>query len=149
MSDSPQRFENEGNAYERAGFPGVAAMLGTAFTGGAFGELQKHINKLVQEPEERFAIYVDAISRSFNGRQGVTISEDDIVAMLMKIRRLQYVDKKNPTAYILGYLASNGGSRMDKKRVNEVITKILIYSEDSSVLPPDVIRYARLWMTLG
>jgi hypothetical protein len=149
MNDSPEKYQAEGNAYLRAGFVGVDAFLGTNIEDGPLGEMQKRINKTVQEPAERFAVYVDAISRSLNQRQGIEISENDIVAMLMKIRSLQYIDKKNATAYVLGYLASYGGTRMIKSKVDNVITEVLIHSQDSSVYPADVVRYARLWMSLG
>jgi hypothetical protein len=151
MSNSPGGpvYADEGNAYLRAGFSGAAAFLGgTSFADGPFGEMQKRINKMVQEPAERFAIYVDAISRSLGERPGVSISEDDIVAMLMKIRNLQYIEKKNATAYVMGYIASSGGSKMTKSSVDKVINQVLPYSSDSSVLPPDVVRYTRLWMDL-
>ena len=149
MSGSPSYFQDEANAYDRAGFGGAAAFLGTNFGDGPFADMAKNINKLVQDPADRFAVYVDAICRSLKGREGVMISEDDIIAMLMKIRRLQYIEKKNATSYVLGYIASSGGTRLDKKIIARTITQTLGYSRDSSVLPADVIRYARLWMTLG
>lgn len=142
-------FKPSINAYERAGLPSaVAAMLGTNI-GGELGELEKKINRLVQDPADRFAIYVDAISRSLINRDIVKLSQDDIESMLMPIRNIKNVEHKNPTAYILGYIASQGGRSLQHQIVEKVLKVMLPSVEDSSVKEPDVIRYARFWMILG
>ena len=77
------------------------------------------------------------------------LSQDDISFMKNKLSNVKNVDMKNPTAFVLGYLATNKGSGSIKKSViNVVFEKFLTRVEDSSVKKADVVRYARLWTQL-
>lgn len=145
--DTGPKFEAERGAYERTG-PGGRLNL-TLIQGGNLGELQKKATKELATPEERFQLYVDAISRKLNGDGVYDIGQADIDAMLDMIPNVQNVRYKNPTAYILGYLASRGGSNMDSKTVKNVLRNIDSHQiVENGVTAPDVIRYGRYWMTL-
>jgi len=140
-------YKAEINVYERCGMPGpAAAFFGSTISGGDFGDLQRKINRMVQDPVERFAVYVDAISRNLNSNRDIEIVDNDIIEMLTHIKDIKDVQYKNPSAYILGYLATNGGRKMDKSTVKNVIEKILPQVSGGSVEPADIIRYSRLWM---
>jgi hypothetical protein len=152
-SNSEESFEDEIKfkpsikAYEHVGLSAaVSAMLGTIMEGN-LGELQKKINKMIQNPVDRFAIYVDAISRSLTSREIINLTQDDIINMLLPIKNIKNIEHKNPTAYILGYVATEGGISLNKKNIQKVF-KILSSLEDYSIKEPDVIRYSRFWMTL-
>ena len=78
------------------------------------------------------------------------LSQDDISNMknsLSKVNKIQY---KNPTAYVLGYLAANRGSNDDlnKNTVISVFKRFLPRVSDASVHEADIVRYARLWSNM-
>ena len=64
--------------------------------------------------------------------------------LLSKVGNITNVQYKNPSAYILGYLALNKG-QIDKKRVKHIFNSVLPDFKEEGVTPPDVIRYARYW----
>lgn len=110
---------------------------------------QNRIERSMMDPLERFRMYVDAISRNLNNWDGVNLSEQSIERLLVTAEKLEVINHKNPTAYILGFLATDGGKKLTKARFNNVIEKVLPHAQEGSVLPPDVIRYARLWENLS
>lgn len=133
-------------AYERAGPPGA---LGTSLIkSGTMAEIRKQLIKEISNPEERLRIFVDAISRKLNGEDIVRITQEDIDTMLEKIPTIPKAKYKNPSAYILGYLASRGGKKLDPSHVKKIIRTILPHLQDSGVEPADVVRYARFWTTI-
>lgn len=138
--DQGPQFEAEIGAFERTGMGG---RLGTGVIGGLMGDIQKKMSRELSSPEDRFKIYVDAISRKLEGDGTVHISNQDIDAMLDKVSEIENVRYKNPTAYILGFLASRGGRNMDN--VTNVIKNVLPLIGDVGVEAPDVVRYARYW----
>jgi hypothetical protein len=142
FADTTPVYEAEIGAFERTGMGG---RVGTALAGGIIGDLQKKMMREMASPEERFAQYVDAISRRLNGEDIVSISNPEIDTMLDKIPSIAAVRYKNPTAYILGFLASRGGRVMDRDKVVDIITNVLPLIGDSGVEGPDVVRYARYW----
>lgn len=101
----------------------------------------------IQDPVERFQSQVDGISRSL-ADNGASIAESDIARMLEKISSLNKVEYKNPTAYVLGYLASTRGTEITQSSTSNVFDKVLPSARDRSVKPEDVLRYARLWIKL-
>ena len=85
-------------AYNRVGLPGD-------IHGGFIGSDGK-INRNMLEPLEIFQMQVDAIARKLKGQNIKKImDESDIQKMIEKSNKLMYVNYKNPTAYVLGYLA--------------------------------------------
>lgn len=100
-------------------------------------------------PEERFNVYVEAISRSLNSDGIFTIEQKDINTMLERSSFIQNIRYRNPTAFILGYLASKGGVAIDKRRVANIFENMKIPEiTEQGITKPDVIRYARYWMNL-
>jgi hypothetical protein len=142
--DDPQPMTAEVKAFERAG-PG-STLIGPSF--GDLNEIAKKMRIISEDYSEQFALYVDAISRKLNSNEEINISEDDITAMLNNIRKLKNVEHINPSAYILGYIASNGGKNMNIEKVKWVINVVSPKLDIGSVKPPDIVRYARFWMSL-
>ena len=133
--EKSREFQPEARAYERVGISG--SMLGD------FSDI-----RMVQDPSDRFIIYVDAISRKLMS-EDTDLDENDLTTMLTKAREIPNIGYKNPTAYVLGYIASSGGRKnLVTKNVTKVINDILPKVHDVSVTPPDIIRYIRLWQSL-
>lgn len=124
-------------AIERVGLPGLE-VLGLGKT--------DNFNK---NPLEYFQTKVDAISRNLSVKYKINISQDDINIMLRKSDLLMKVEHKNPTAYILGFLATSGGRNIDQKTVINVIKNILPFVEKNFVTAPDIIRYSKLWLEIN
>lgn len=145
-SSSEEEWENESNegkfeaeigVYGRVGLPG-SDLVGKAPT--------SRLEKSMQEPIERFRQRVNAIALNLQNFDS-SIDKGIIIEMLTVAADLNVVEHKNPSAYVLGYLASGGGELISIENVNYVIEKLLPHV-DESVLPPDIIRYARLWLNL-
>ena len=103
-----------------------------------------------QDPRGRFCLKVDAICRNISSNctsMGMSISEDEIQFLLNKSQNLNRIQFLNPTAFVLGYLATNGGKKkITKTSLNNVFTCYIdIVANDNSIKKPDIIRYARLW----
>lgn len=138
-----QFFAIEAKAFERAGPSAYLSELTSA-------DLNKKVDKSTS-PEDRFLIFTDAIARKIMGEritigQTDALTESDIETILKKTRYIVGLRFKNPTAYILGYIASKGGTEIKKKRLDIVFEKLLPrFGEDAGVKEADVIRYARYW----
>lgn len=125
-------FKAEAKAYERLG----GAVLLSEITGK---------KKMAEDPIERFSIQIDAISRSL--KEYGNISESDIVLMINKVSLVKNLEHKNPTGYVLGFLASQKGKSIDKNSVNFVFKEVLPHAGEN-IEKEDVIRYARFWLNL-
>ena len=104
-----------------------------------------------QTPLGRFCLRVDAVSRNINSTcMGFSLPDDQIEILLEKGQELDRVEFKNPTAFVLGYLATARGSRkIAKSLLDNVWTcykSIGSINKDLSIRKPDIIRYARLWV---
>jgi len=134
--DGPD-YREEVAVYERVGLPGA----------GLIGEIPENkIERAMMDPLQRFRLFVDVISRSL--MEYSDINESSINIMLEKAAELQAAEHKNPTAYILGYVASGGGRDMSRQNFSRAVKLISHVKDTGSVLPPDIIRYARLWQNL-
>lgn len=96
------------------------------------------------------------------------LSMDDLQVILGNIKNLDKPEFKNATGYVLGYIASNGGRKITELSMNSAFCLLNHYNnpesqqyckenkykktnyviEDPLVLEYDVIRYARLWISL-
>lgn len=126
--DDDDDFEADFNARERTSF----APMG--FTEG----------ERAKTTEDKFKIIVDAV---VNSLQPDFIARSATNDLFMAADKLQYIKFKNPTAFVLGYIATNGGGKFTPAAVAKAY-KALENVRDTSVQPPDVIRYGRLWLTL-
>lgn len=111
---------------ERATF-GQLGVVGAAFT----------------DAEDMFTIKVDAIARDIKGEFSLT--GKDISFMIEKSKDIPFIQYKNAEAYVLGYIASNGGTNLNKPTVSKVFKMLSSYP---NVKEEDVVRYGRLWMNL-
>jgi hypothetical protein len=135
FSDNESDFGNEAKAFERAG----GGLLQELLTGVYTDDID--MKKRDMPPIDRFLISTDAMCRSLK------LSTSDINTILTKARyEVAGVEYKNYVAFILGFLASEGGSSLKVKKVRSVIQDILPQvAERAGVEPEDVVRYARYW----
>uniref|UniRef100_A0A6C0CZN2 Uncharacterized protein n=1 Tax=viral metagenome TaxID=1070528 RepID=A0A6C0CZN2_9ZZZZ len=106
-------------------------------------------DKFDRNPYTDFVVRVNAISLDLNSFDNFTnkLKDSDIKEMIEYAANIHNIQYKNPTAYILGYIATNGGKNIDKKKVDYLIKNVLDITMDrSSVTPPDIIRYSRFWL---
>lgn len=135
-------FQNEAEAYKRAGIGRMSEFL-TGVT-----DPDKKVGKDTS-PEDRFIIFMSAIARRIKEEKIAVMEEKDIETLLVKTKDIIELKYKNPTAYVLGYIATQGGKTMDVDRVKKVIEKVLPkLGKDSGVEGPDVVRYARYWKNI-
>lgn len=115
----------------------------------------KAIGKL--EPEDKFKYFTGKYIGIINDNEifPYKIGQDDILKICEMIEGNDIIHNLNPIAYILGYISTDGGRRMNKKEITyindnlERILKDISEDEDNkegSIVPADVIRYARFWM---
>jgi hypothetical protein len=103
----------------------------------------------VQTPLGRFCLYVNSVGRQLEAEK--CIKPQDINHLLEKAQQIERVPYLNPTAFVLGYMASAGGTKsVSKVSLNQAwkCYEQLDYPKDESVFKPDIIRYARYWKTL-
>jgi hypothetical protein len=132
------QMEGEVNAFERVGLRNDFNMIDLE-------NLDKK-NKLKKTPLERFYETTNAICQQLFDKN--KLSEIDIKNILENIGKIDKPEYKNATGYILGYIVSNGGNKIIKKKLLDS-EDILDNLEDKSVQIPDIIRYSRLWMNLN
>ena len=114
LEDNPNtNFQNEIGAYSRAGGGVNIGLI------GADGK----IDQSIIDPLDRFKIFVDATARKLIDTQYIT--EIDINVLLENANNLKYVNYKNSTAYVLGYIVSKGGREIEITHFNDIIKKIL------------------------
>lgn len=140
-SESPDEYEGtnfEASWAQTQHSSKASVLFGTT----VFGEdLKKGMRNV--SPEDRFRIKVNSESVKLKNMRYV--DDKDIKDMLELSTKID-VKHLNPTAYIMGYIATKylPGSKT-KNSVEFVIKKVLPQAnEDDGVQPPDVIRYFRL-----
>ncbi len=96
-------------------------------------------------PEDRFMVFVNAISADLK------LDQRDIRKMLSVVEehRINHIAYRNPAVFVLGFIATNGGSNLISKRNVERVFGMLDKFKTSEITRPDVVRYMRFWMTLN
>lgn len=142
MFGSDQKFEAEANVFQRVGPTSkLAEMLSVPL---AIDPSKKGRDAI--PPEDRFLINVDSLSRRISSENIWKLTEPDITYMLEKTTQIVGLKYKNYVAYVMGYIATQGGRSMKKENVMNVINNILPKLDDEGgVKAPDVIRYSRFW----
>jgi hypothetical protein len=149
-NDNDNDMQMEAKAFERVGPSGVLFEL----LEGSHECKKEKIREM--SPEDRFLCFTDATCRKLKD-EGVSINDSDINTMLKKAKeKVHELKYKNHIAYILGFLASNGGvgyidsdgvRKLNRNAVKEVLENVLPkIDEDKGVYPEDVIRYGRYWI---
>ena len=85
--------------------------------------------KIAMSPLDKFKMDVRIVARQLDSYPDPNISNDDIIKMIETAAKVDKVEHKNPTAYILGFLASNGGRKLDHKLFKYVVDKVINNTE--------------------
>jgi hypothetical protein len=138
----------ERNVLERANVNQVDNILRVLLSGGGeIGKRLEDINKklfrLALEPLEKFKVLVSIMYSKY--RDDLHLSNRDFDILVEKADFIDNIQYKNPLAYIFGYYVLEKG-KIDKRRFDTLCTNIL--NTVDYIKPPDVIRYARLWLEL-
>lgn len=149
MSDDEDepKFQDEFAAYSRAG---PAGLLNTLLNVETLEKLSKPRGGFqLFPPEDQFLLNVNKFCRDLMD-QDVKLMQVDIDRMLEYSQDIkESLRYRNAAGYILGYIATKGGTVINpasiQKTINEVLPKL---GSDQGVFPPDVVRYARYWMKL-
>lgn len=103
-----------------------------------------------ESPESRFATAVDAICRSLQSRKWYSITDGEINQIIEKSHVFsENIKYYNPTAFILGYIASAGGTSEKKENFDTALGLLRHIGVDNAIEPPDVVRYMRLWRRIS
>lgn len=132
-----EELRPEVNAFERVGRPGD--FLGTT-------------DILTQNVTDKFKIQVNQIFVDLRENKNIRkIYNEDLKELLNKVEKIKELGYNisfiNPSGYILGYIASNGGKNLNNQNVDYVFNNILSLVE--SVTQEDVIRYARFYINIS
>jgi hypothetical protein len=129
-------FQQSINAFAQAGFAplglGTLDVLGMNKKFDAKGHFKETVNAIAQQLRE----------------DRIKLSGNDLEQLIETVDILKEPQYKNPTAYLLGYIASEGGRDIQRNNVNNVFKNILKTVSDKSVKEEDVLRYTRLWYNL-
>ena len=128
---------NEAKAGERAGYSDILTQL-----------LESSVDTKMRDlsPEDRFLVLTNTMCLKLNNDRIFNISKNDRTVILQtafeKLPKRRY---KNHLAFILGYIASEGGSNLKVNKVQDVISKLPMIDDRIGVEPADVVRYAKYW----
>ncbi len=133
-----KEFGQERNVFERVGIRNDFMDI----------YVDKKKSRTQKTPIERFIENVNAIALDLMNSLNI-ISDLDVKIILESISSVDNPEYKNPTGFILGYFATNGGVKINKKNLKKTFD--IIEEEkimDNSISQPDIIRYCRLWLNL-
>lgn len=147
----------DGDEYDQGGYePEMQAELKAferASSTNPFSELVTGTASLDEKrgkpgsPTDKFYIKAYQTVSKINDGGTIKITQQDMRIMADKSLNVKELQYKNPVGYILGYIVSMGGQKIDSARLKKVIDDILpLVGEDGGIEPPDVIRYARYWI---
>jgi hypothetical protein len=154
-ADEPEMVA-EVDVFSRVNMSGVSAILSDLGLGSITAEAHSRVRRRAKSDAERLAIDIVVVARDLDSQSGVSVSEDELVAVLTPIRQVQHPEAKNATAYLLGYFASGGGREITKEGLKKA-EKLLLKTEKGTptaddslpaVTMTDVVRYARYWLSL-
>jgi hypothetical protein len=123
--------------------------------GDLFLNTLKNIKFKDRNSTEQFYTLVDAAFNLMLQNDVDFISDIDKQTIIDNIQKINKIGYKSPVGYILGYYASSGGSNINEKNVTIVFNSIKKINSLASQYPifkiskPDIIRYARFWITLN
>lgn len=133
-----REFVAEAKAFERAGAGGFLE-----------GLLDNDISTrmAIVSQKDRFLRITNGICYDLIRNDKIKLSSKDVEIILQRAHDQPNTWNLNPTAFILGYMASISGTRNSLSQVKlDDALELLKSMKVSNIEPTDVIRYARLWI---
>lgn len=127
---------------------GIGTFAQTGFAPLGLGRMDVFGTNKKFDAKGHFKQTVNAIYNQLR-EERMGLSGEDLNKLIELVDILDKPQYKNPTAYVLGYMASNGGESINKQNFNNILKTALKSVSDKSVQSEDVLRYARLWLSLG
>lgn len=133
-------FRDEIKAFERVGTIVIKRHLEVLA-----GESKRII---LQNPKNRFFLYLDASFRNINDLTGFGLTENDLQIIVDATEKIEHFEHLNPNIFIISYV-------LTKKRVtpptNEEFEAIFKAGSnvDAYLEKPDFLRYVRLWLRVN
>jgi hypothetical protein len=141
-----QEFKPSIKDIERVSLPDACG--GVTIQLNNWNDMQKSINQQLVDPLDRFKAQIGGISYRLDNEDIFNIPREIRNKLCEKADTLEKVKYLNPMAFILGYLATNGGQQMDKKKIMNVLNNLSVI-DDETITKPDVVRYSRYWMKIS
>ena len=127
-----QEFQTERKGFERGG-----------------GGIRIDVNlRMISNPYEKFRIISTAVMNKINSHYPSSFSMDDFGNISDKISSINFIEYKNPSAYVLGYYVTRGGREdVIEDRLERVDRNFLdVINETRTIVTIiDVIRYGAFW----
>jgi len=147
--DSLSEYEEEGqtygaerNAYERAGSEDPFAVI---FEKPEPSEDKEH-KKWVKNLNKRERFYYTIKSEVLPECEEIFPEKINKQMLIDKSTDLPGLEYRNPWAFVLGFMASQGGRKLDKAKILDIINKVPEpIKEKYGIAPADIVRYARYW----
>ena len=131
-------FREEKNAGERAG---------AGHTYIDTDEVEKDVR--LKTPLELFITNIRQISNDIINNKYLSpkiFNKSDLELILKSIYLFDKPEYKNPLCFIFGYIATEGGSVINEKKLYELYNNIETVDSTGNIQPPDIIRYCTLWI---
>jgi hypothetical protein len=127
------RFETEFNVRDRIG-------------GVIEDELVK--TRDMKDPVQRFAAFVQVVTRSMNAQNIVSISRKDLNFVVEKALEVPSARYKNPTAFVLGYWLTRDSdyTELNKEKFNKLVPNLK--ELEYPIRSYDAVRYSNLWINM-
>lgn len=153
--DNEYSYEKESNIELQASFKDIERVSARILDLETYIDMLggKH-NKPFRSDIKKFVDNVYSITRNLMDDNLKLLYPEDQQEILDNMKNLNKPGYKNPSAYILGYIASNGGSKYDKESAKKAFSllkkknKYKYTIEDKSVDYASIVRYSILWMNM-
>lgn len=127
------RFESEFNVRDRIG-----------------GVMEDELGKTrdMKDPVQRFAAFVQVVTKSMNAQNIVSISRKDLNFVVEKALVTPSARYKNPTAFVLGYWLTRDSdyTELNKGKFNKLVPNLK--DLEYPIRSYDAVRYSNLWMNM-
>jgi hypothetical protein len=103
----------------------------------------------MRDPVQRFAAFVQVVTRSMNAQNIVSISRKDLNFLVEKALEVSAGQYKNPTAFVLGYWLTidSDYTELNKEKFKRLAPNLK--DLEYPIRPYDAVRYANLWKDIG